>query len=179
MNYIVVTNSIDVAPEFASTIPSLRTHLKEFGFVLAFCAMMGSPPVASRSSTPEFQQSSFVSQFQGVDGQHNSTAALPAARVTADDGFTPPSNRTRALAQGLIGRLPPSCAPPSVSASADGEIGFSWVRGHDRLEAILDEDDHLAWVTKEAGKFKLGGDLIIADVTDFDAFFDATRSFHG
>ena len=66
------------------------------------------------------------------------------------------SPETIALARMILGNLPVEVRVPHVAPSADGEVGFTWVRGRDRLEAMLHPDKHLVWIKKISGNFAPG-----------------------
>lgn len=65
------------------------------------------------------------------------------------------------VAERIIAALPGGVPRPHISRSEDGEVGMSWTKGNDRLEAMLDPDDggHLTWISKVDGDWLLGGDI--------------------
>ena len=66
-------------------------------------------------------------------------------RNWAGDDTKLPLSQTRSAAKALILSLPGSVPTPNVGPSADGEIGFSWVKGTKRIESILAPEGHLVW----------------------------------
>lgn len=79
----------------------------------------------------------------------------------------------------LLDGLPGGFVLPHLSSSSDGEIGLSWMNGGDRLEAMLDPPDQLTWITKQAGKFAVGGEANVLSEAGRDAFYAALGGFYG
>jgi hypothetical protein len=79
----------------------------------------------------------------------------------------------------LLDGLPGGLAQPHLSSSSEGEVGLSWMNGSDRLEAMLDPPDQLAWITKRAGTFAVGGDVNVLSEVGRDAFYEALGGFYG
>lgn len=65
------------------------------------------------------------------------------------------------VAAKIVAALPGGVPRPHISSLEDGEVGMSWTKGSDRLEATLDPDDggHLVWISKVGGNWRLGGDI--------------------
>ena len=82
-------------------------------------------------------------------------------------------------AKKILAHLPLSTENPHISVSADGEIGFSWVKGSSRFEAMVDPEDHLVWVVKLGRNFAPGGDILVNSPVGRDIFYAALRDFYG
>lgn len=80
----------------------------------------------------------------------------------AGDETSLPSGRTIASAKTLLWSLSSDHALPQVSPSAEGEIGFAWLVGGQRIEAILYPDNLLVWLWSSNGIVNAGGEQIFA-----------------
>jgi hypothetical protein len=88
--------------------------------------------------------------------QLESFSELPAD--WAGDETQVPSRSTIASAKTLLSSLSSDHALPQVSPSADGEIGFTWLRSDLRIEALLYPDNHLVWLWTSHGNVNPGGE---------------------
>ena len=88
------------------------------------------------------------------------------------------SPETIALARMILGNLPVEVRVPHVAPSADGEVGFTSVKGRDRLEAMLHPDKHLVWIKKISGNFAPGEDIEISAPEDLSVFYSALGNFY-
>jgi hypothetical protein len=95
------------------------------------------------------------------------------------EGVVVVSDHLIAHAQRLLERIPAGVAQPRTAPSADGEIGMSWAEGDNRLEAVLDPDDRLVWITKINGKYVPGGDVSVLSEQELSSFYSALDGFYG
>lgn len=65
-----------------------------------------------------------------------------------------------------------------VSQCADGEVGFTYTNGRDRLDAMLRPDNHLVWITKISGNFLPWEDIEISSPDDLATFYAALVNFY-
>jgi hypothetical protein len=70
-----------------------------------------------------------------------------------------PSTDTIREARKIVRELPRGVDLPQVNPSPDGEIGFIWFNGLRQLNAVIDPDLHLVWVTGFNGQFGNGVDI--------------------
>lgn len=79
----------------------------------------------------------------------------------------------------LLSELPADIELPQATASADGEIGLTWFKGSDRLDAILGSVSYLSWASR-VGEIYFEGDVV---ELSFDApltrFHEALAQFCG
>lgn len=71
-------------------------------------------------------------------------ARVSAAAITEEDGTPPPEEAFRE-AEAFVKLLPPVVPRPSVYASGDAEVGFSWSSGGRFLEVAFSGDGNLHW----------------------------------
>lgn len=95
------------------------------------------------------------------------------------EGVVVLSDHLIAHAQRLLERIPTGISQPRTAPSADGEIGMSWAEGDDRLEAVLDPDDRLVWITKVNGEYAPGGDVSVLSDQGLLSFYSALDGFYG
>jgi hypothetical protein len=81
--------------------------------------------------------------------------------------------QTLDLAKRLVRELPKKWPLPQVTSSPDGEIAFTWFKGENRLEALLQPDHHLIWVVKNNGQYAPGRDIDLGAVASFAGLFEA------
>jgi hypothetical protein len=103
----------------------------------------------------------------------------PVASLQSPMGSVSIGEGTFAKARLLLEGIPSAIRKPHLSASDDGEIGFSWLKGKDRFEAMLQPDDHLVWVTKIDGVFVSGADVLASVREDRQIFYTALNGFYG
>jgi len=85
--------------------------------------------------------------------------------------------RTLEFAKRLIRELPSKWPLPQATPSADGEIAFTWFKNSNRLEAILQPDHHLIWVTQNNGRYAPGRDINLGAIASFADLFEAIALF--
>jgi hypothetical protein len=74
-----------------------------------------------------------------------------------------PSAITISRARQVLNALPYIVDVPLVAASGDGEIVFTWLVGHDRIEASLDDEGYLSWACRVAGVVSPGGSIALVN----------------
>ena len=70
-----------------------------------------------------------------------------------------PNALTIARAHKVLSALPDTVDAPLVSASGDGEVVFTWLVGHNRIEASLDDEGYLSWASTFSGVVSAGGSI--------------------
>lgn len=78
----------------------------------------------------------------------------------------------------LLSELPQDLELPQATASGEGEIGLTWFKGDDRLDAIIAPDGYLTWVSKVGDEFLDGGVLVLSSHL-FDPLYEALANFYG
>lgn len=99
----------------------------------------------------------------------------------AGEGAVPASTDSTKIVGHLINGLPDDIVLPQATASSEGEIGLTWFKRGDRLEAIIDPDGYLTWVSK-VGNNVLKGDVLAtanADSDTFGSLYEALTRFYG
>jgi hypothetical protein len=86
--------------------------------------------------------------------------------------------RTLDVAKRLVRELPKNWPLPQATSSPDGEIAFTWFKGENRLEALLQPDHHLIWVVKNNGQYAPGRDIDLGVVASFAGLFEALARFY-
>lgn len=82
------------------------------------------------------------------------------------------------LAKQLVRGLPKKRPLPQVTPSADGEICFTWFKDENRLEAILQPDQHFVWVVRKDGQYAPGRDINLSAAVSFSVFLQALALFY-
>jgi hypothetical protein len=165
---------MDPVPEVSSSIPRIAGTFVLFAFAATVGSTVLMPGLpAAETQTPAVVQAPAYHLRAGRDD----------LSFLRRNWFDPDAIHLRvetvSSAEELLQQLPVSVERPHLSASAEGEIGFSWTQGIDRFEAMLDAEDHLVWVSKIGGKFLPGGDVSISSAADRDVFYAALREFYG
>jgi hypothetical protein len=86
--------------------------------------------------------------------------------------------QTLDFAKRLVRELPEKWPLPQATSSPEGEIAFTWFKGGNRLEALLQPDRHLVWVVKNDGEYALGRDIDLSAVASFASLFEAIALFY-
>ena len=87
--------------------------------------------------------------------------------------------QTLDVAKRLVRELPRKWPLPQATASPEGEIAFTWFKGGNRLEALLQPDQHLIWVVKhDDGQYAPGRDIDLAALASFAGLFEAIARFY-
>jgi hypothetical protein len=177
MQQIFIANATAPVPQ-ANTgtlwaVNPLRTLL--FVFVVGGTALPSDPSMnlASATSIDHDRTISIVTQEGTVTVDRFSSLRV---RWTHADAI-PVSEDTIATAAVLLDNLPEGIEPPHISPSSDGEIGLSWIKDMDRFEAMLDPDNHLAWITKIDGRYVTGLDVNALSPEGRGAFYGAINEF--
>jgi len=176
METIIHFSATDPVPPANSSTPAIV-----YGVVLrSFVAALGTALLIGGASAHATWTPDVVRSISASPTVKVSRKALEQLRKNwMDPEATQVSDVTIRYAEELLAGLPHLAEHPHLSASADGEIGFTWVVGIDRIEALLDAEDHLTWVAKVGGKFMRGGDILISSFADWDVFYRALRDFYG
>ncbi len=96
----------------------------------------------------------------------------------AGEGSVPVDKSTAEFAYKILKNLPKDIPAPQPTMSGDGEIGLTWYKHADYLDASIDADGYLVWSLKTGNDF-LGGDVLnLGDGADFTNLFDALASFY-
>jgi hypothetical protein len=88
------------------------------------------------------------------------------------------AQETLDFAKRLVRELPKKWPLPQSTSSPEGEIAFTWFKGGNRLEALLQPDHHLVWVVKNDGEYAPGRDLDLSAVASFAGLFEAIALFY-
>ena len=96
----------------------------------------------------------------------------------AGPGTVPPSSLLASQVGRLLEELPKDAPLPQATASGEGEIGLTWFRGDDCLDALASPDGHLTWVLKIGDAF-LEGDVLELSSRSLAPFHEALADFHG
>jgi hypothetical protein len=177
MQQIFISNATAPVPS-ANTgtlwaVNPLRTLL--FVFVLGGTALPSDPSMHSASATlTDHDRTISILTREGTASVDRFSSLR--ARWTHADAI-PVSEDTISTAAVLLDNLPEVIEPPHISPSSDGEIGLSWIKGMDRFEAILDADNHLAWITKIDGNYVAGLDVNALSPEGRGAFYGAIDEF--
>jgi hypothetical protein len=86
--------------------------------------------------------------------------------------------QTLDVAKRLVRELPKKWPLPQATLSPDGEIAFTWFKGGNRLEALLQPDHHLVWVVKNDGEYAPGRDIDLSAVASLAGLFEAIALFY-
>ncbi len=95
----------------------------------------------------------------------------------ASEGALPPPREIVGHVGRLLSDLPEDLEFPQATASAEGEVGLTWFKGNDRLDAIASPDGHLTWALKVGDRF-LDGDVLALASESFDPFYEALVDFY-
>ena len=134
--------------------------------------------VYSQSTAVDGMFDMIVQQLAGISGRQKTSQPRLAQTRAANDG----SERVRSLGRlylqlekyraagkvndavvhagrAILENHPGRIPYPTLSSSQDGELGLSWHRGDDRIEAMIDpQEKRFYWIGKFAGKFVEGDD---------------------
>lgn len=166
----------------ADQVPTGTPRFVSMLRMIAFVALLGgaaasvAPTPAPSAVQPNAIATTFAGVSQELSGPEDRFAALRVQWTFAD--ARPLSEETIGKAKLLLDELPGNYPQPQISPSSEGEIGFSWIDGTDRFEAMLDPDDRLVWITKIAGKFARGGDVNVASADDRESFYAGLGNFY-
>lgn len=139
-----------------------------------FAAVPSGAPSESGLSRYQAPLGAFAPTDEKVANQ-----LAPLRSLVDGEGVVVVSDHLIAHAQRLLERIPAGVAQPRTAPSADGEIGMSWAEGDNRLEAVLDPDDRLVWITKINGKYAPGGDVSVLSEQELSSFYSALDGFYG
>jgi hypothetical protein len=156
--------------EEANSTPRNAGFHHVLAFIVLSGTLLGTPIAASSIDAPRLVMT------QEIAG-NDSTLERSGLILLVEDA-TAVSPETIALARMILGNLPVEVRVPHVAPSADGEVGFTWVNGRDRLEAMLHPDKHLVWIKKISGNFALGEDIEISAPEDLSVFYSALGNFY-
>jgi hypothetical protein len=178
MEQIILSSSIlDFAPAPSAT-PTLPNWVRAVVIVIACGTGLAALPSGPLSESGVRPYHAPLGAF--ARGEETVAKQLAQLQVLVDDqGAAVVSDHLIARAQRLLERLPAGIAQPRTAPSTDGEIGMSWTLGDDRLEAILDPDDRLVWVTKIDGKYAPGGDVSVLSDQELSSFYSRLDGFYG
>jgi hypothetical protein len=93
------------------------------------------------------------------------------------DGAVAPSREIADQVGVLLSGLPEDLKLPQVTASSEGEIGLTWFKGRDRLDAIVSPDSHLTWISKVGDDF-WDGQVLDLTSDSLDSFYKAVVDFY-
>lgn len=175
METVIRPSAIDALPQVASSTPGIAYGPVARAFVVALgsAALLGILP-AHETRTPIAVEAAPSNPV----AKHDTTILRQLSRKWVDPEAIEVGDATIQYADKLLAELPLSAEFPHLSTSADGEVGFSWTKGGNRFEAILDPDDHLAWGSNIEGAFAPGGDILISSAASRDVFYAALRNFY-
>lgn len=184
MEQIVLSPSSTLKFEPAtSAAPFARLELPNWMRVLAVVVACGT--AFAVPDTRPLSESGGLRPYDAPTGVF-APAAETVARQLAElrslvdgAGVVVVSDHLIAHAQRLLGGIPTGVSQPRTAPSADGEIGMSWAEGDNRLEAVLDPDDRLVWITKINGKYAPGGDVSVLSEQELSSFYLALEGFYG
>jgi len=97
----------------------------------------------------------------------------------AGEDSVPVSRETAQHAYDLLTNLPEHLRVPQATMSAEGEIGLTWFKGSDCLDALIAPDGYLSWATNIGDEFFEGEALELASITCFDRLYNALDTFYG
>jgi hypothetical protein len=95
----------------------------------------------------------------------------------AGEGSISPHPSSLKIARRVISEMRAHLPVPQATASSEGEIGLTWVRDEGRLDAIIDPDGHLTWVSHRAGRYQDGQDLDVGAGAPLSPLFEAVADF--
>ena len=96
----------------------------------------------------------------------------------AGDGTVPPQPPLATQISRLLRELPDTLPLPQATASGEGEIGLTWFKGGDCLDAMASPDGYLTWALKIGDAF-LEGDVLPLTSDSFAPLHEALVTFHG
>jgi len=97
----------------------------------------------------------------------------------AGEDSVPVSRETAQHAYDLLTNLPEHLRVPQATMSAEGEIGLTWFKGSDCLDALIAPDGYLSWATNIGDEFFEGEAIELARNTSFDRLYNALDTFYG
>jgi hypothetical protein len=106
----------------------------------------------------------------------DSFSKLP--RDWSGEDTIPIDTQTLEIAKRLIEDLPNRWPLPQATPSGEGEVVFTWFKNSNRLEAILQPDRHLIWVTQNNGRYVPGRDIDLSAIASFGDLFEAIALFY-
>jgi hypothetical protein len=157
---------------------NLPNCVRAFAVVVACGTAFAVPPARPTSETGLRPYHAPIGAF--APAEETVAKQLAELRSLVDgEGVVVVSDHLIAHVQRLLERIPPDIDQPRTAPSVDGEIGMSWAAGDNRLEAVLDPDDRLVWITKINGKYAPGGDVSILSDQGLLSFYSALDGFYG
>jgi hypothetical protein len=173
MEYVVLPSSL-YSPQLRSATPRIGNNLaRAFGFAIIMLDTAVSAPLFGPHSGSSVRTNT-ARMAAGVADDRFASLQSP----WIDKNAVVVSHDMVESAKVLLAGLPEGITEPHLAPSSEGEIGLSWTSGSDRLEAMLDPDNRLVWITKIDGKFAPGKDVDVLSENDRRAFYAALSSFY-
>lgn len=144
----------------------------------AFAHAQASPPTALEEPvTAAFDsRSARYARLASLWDRVEEFARMPEG--WAGEGAIPPPREVVAHVGRLLSDVPEDLELPQATASVEGEVGLTWFKGDDRLDAIASPDGHLTWASKVGNQF-LDGDVLALSSESFALLYEALTDFYG